>query len=144
MRLSKYTRISLPTESYLNLLGIAISVFSSNFTFLIENIIRNDNQDLYNWHALIDENKMSRIYDAINKTITPIQDDSIVEIFKEIIVRRNRIIHSFRVTSENKEQILATKNPKNQIQYEIDEEYLIDFINLNNKMSKKLHDLRGF
>lgn len=144
MALSKLTRISLPKEMYLLLLGTSISVFSSNYSFLIENILRNDMEQSFNWHDLVDENRMKKIYKAINDTITPIKGSSIVDIFKEIIVMRNRIIHSFRITSKSGEQILATKDPDNQKQFEISEHYLKVFIQLNNKLSELLHELRGF
>lgn len=144
MALSKLTRISLPKEEYLLLLGTSISVFSSNYSFLIENILRKDTEQSLNWHDLVDENRMKKIYKAIDDTITPIKGASIVDIFKEIIVMRNRIIHSFRITSRSGEQILATKDPNNQKQFEISEQYLKDFIQLNNELSELLHELRGY
>ncbi|MGE4572452.1 MAG: hypothetical protein AB7E09_06895 [Candidatus Izemoplasmatales bacterium] len=144
MALSKLTRISLPQEEYLLLLGISISVFSSNYSFLIENILKNDTEQSFNWHDLVDENKMKKIYKAINDTITPIKGASIIDTFKEIIVMRNRIIHSFRITSKSGEQVLATKDPDNQKQFEVSKEYLKDFIQLNNKFSDLLHELRGY
>ncbi len=62
----------------------------------------------------------------------------------EIIIIKNRIIHSYRSTSKDKDQVLATKNPDNQVQYEIKEEHLINFIKLNDKLSDILNDLRRF
>ena len=144
MGLNKLSRISLPKEEYLLLLGTSISVFSSNYSFLIENILKNDTQQSFNWHDLVDENRMKKIYKAINDTITPIKGSSIVDIFKEIIVMRNRIIHSFRITSKSGEQIIATKDPDSQKQFEISEQYLKDFIQLNNRMSELLYELRGY
>ena len=87
---------------------------------------------------------MKKIYNAINKTITPVKGNSIVDIFMEIIKMRNRIIHSFRITSKSGEQILATKDSDNQKQFEISEQYLKDFIQLNNTLSDLLHELRGY
>ena len=46
------TRQSLPSERYRVLLGTAISVFSSNNGFIIENVLRID--DSTSWYALID------------------------------------------------------------------------------------------
>ncbi|PAT01052.1 hypothetical protein CI105_08535 [Candidatus Izimaplasma bacterium ZiA1] len=144
MILSRLTRISLPKEEYLLLLGISISIFSSNYSFLIENILRNDTQQLYNWHDLVDVNRMKKIYSAVQKTIPQEHVEEIIELLREIINLRNRIVHSFRITSSTNEQILATKNPDTQQQYEINEEFLKAFIDFNNQLSDRLHDLRGF
>lgn len=44
------------------------------------------------------------------------------------------------------EQVLATKTKINEgnKQFEITEEYMLDFIRLNNRLSDLLHHLRGF
>lgn len=38
-----------------------------------------------------------------------IKDEEIFTLFSEIVKKRNRIVHSFRITSQKGEQILATK-----------------------------------
>ena len=43
-----YSRQSLPTKEYRELLGSALCVFSSNNGFIIENIINTD--DSFNWY----------------------------------------------------------------------------------------------
>lgn len=59
---------------------------------------------------------------------------------------RNRIIHGFSITSENGEQILATKTrmKDGNNQYHITEEYLSDFIKKNEELSDMLHEYRGY
>ena len=57
---------------------------------------------------------------------------------------RNRIFHSFRCTSSNEEQILATKDRITNQQFYIDEKFLINFIELNDKLSYLLHEYRGY
>lgn len=47
-----YTRQSLPSKEYRELLGSALCVFSSNNGFIIENIIHTSNA--YDWYNLID------------------------------------------------------------------------------------------
>ncbi|WP_240516046.1 hypothetical protein [Candidatus Izimaplasma sp. ZiA1] len=106
--------------------------------------MRNDTQQLYNWHDLVDVNRMKKIYSAVQKTIPQEHVEEIIELLREIINLRNRIVHSFRITSSTNEQILATKNPDTQQQYEINEEFLKAFIDFNNQLSDRLHDLRGF
>ena len=58
---------------------------------------------------------------------------------------RNRIIHSFQITIDDK-QMLGTKEKEKDGGkiFVIDENYLMKFIKLNEILSEKLHDLRGF
>lgn len=53
MELRSLTRISLPKDEYVYLLGMVISVFISNNSFIIENIINTDKS--YSWQDLIDK-----------------------------------------------------------------------------------------
>ena len=68
----------------------------------------------------------------------------IAELFSDIVYRRNRIIHSFRCTSSKNEQILPTKDRRTDKQFNIEEEYLVEFIKLNDKLSDLLHEYRGY
>lgn len=135
----KYTGQSLPPKKYRELLGSAISVFNSNNQFIIENILRIDNAH-FNWYDLIDKTS-GQLNDPIKNTITENSNDEISLIFKNLVDKRNRIIHSFQITHEN-EQTLATKD-RNHNQFLITEEYLLDFIKLNEALSTKLHSLRN-
>lgn len=46
---------SLSSKEYRELLGTAIYVFNSNNGFLIENILRADENNKYDWYELIDK-----------------------------------------------------------------------------------------
>ena len=72
--------------------------------------------------------------------------DEILDVFCDLVDKRNRIIHSFQITNYMDEQVLATKTKINEgnKQFEITEEYMLDFIRLNNRLSDLLHHLRGF
>lgn len=61
------TRQSLPNEEYLRLLGIAICVFASNNSFIIENILNTNN--LHDWRELIYK-ESERLDCILEKTIT--------------------------------------------------------------------------
>lgn len=135
----QYSRQALPPKNYRELLGSAICVFNSNNQFVIENILRIDNAN-FNWCDLIDKTS-GQLNDPIKDTITANSNDEIALIFKSLVDKRNRIIHSFQITHED-EQILATKD-RNHNQFIITEEYLLDFINENELLSSKLHELRG-
>lgn len=134
-----YTRQSLPTKEYRELLGSAICVFNANTGFIIENIIHADNNA--DWYNLIDQTS-GILQSAMNKTLKTIAPD-VCEMYKELTEKRNRIVHSFRITSKNNKQILATKEkaPSNK-QFYIDEKYMLDFIKENQKLSDRLYEVR--
>lgn len=140
-----YTQQALPDREYRLLLGTALCVFASNNGFIIENILRIDN-DNYNWYELIDL-ESGKLKDKIEKTITMKSGNTIIqELFLEIVNMRNRIIHGFRITNEKGEQSIATKTriKDGNEQFEITAEFLQDFISKNNRLSNLLHDFRGF
>jgi len=134
----EYSRQALPTKQYRELLGSAISVFNSNNQFVIENILNIDNAN-FNWYDLIDRTS-GRLNEPIKNTITANSNNDIAEIFKNLINKRNRIIHSFQIT-ENNEQILRTKT-KNNEQFTISETYLLEFVKDNENLSSMLHELQ--
>ena len=107
----------------------------------IENIINTDKS--YSWYDLIDK-ESGKLCPLIAKTITEKVGSEIAELFSDIVYRRNRIIHSFRCTSSKNEQILATKDRRTHKQFDIEAEYLLEFIKLNNKLSDLLHKYRGY
>lgn len=139
-----YTRQSLPSKKYRELLGSALCVFNSNNSFMIENIIRIDSAN--DWYELIDK-VSGKLRDKISTTISINSGNTDIEdIFMEIVEMRNRIIHSFQITSPSGEQVLATKTSKKDgnIQFEITETYLMEFIKKNEELSTLLHSYRGF
>lgn len=141
MELRSLTRIPLPKDEYVYLLGMAMSVFIYNNGFIIENIINTDGD--YSWHDLIDK-ESGRLKAPIAQTITKNAGAEIAELFSDIVYRRNRIIHSFRCTSSKNEQILATKDRHTDKQFDLEEEYLVQFIKLNDKLSDLLYKYREY
>ncbi len=143
-----FSRQSLPSKKYRELVGTAVCVFNSNNSFIIENILREDDDKTYNWHALIDKTS-GQLKMPIKETISKKAGDTIATLFEDLVDVRNRIMHSFRITasegisSDHDNQMLATKY-KDGTQVIITEEYLLDFIKKNEQLSLKLHDLRGF
>ncbi|SBR50880.1 selenium binding protein [Halomonas sp. HL-93] len=145
-----YSRQSLPSKKYRELLGSAVCVFNSNNSFIIENILKNDASGVYSWYNLIDctSGELSK---PIKDTITKKSNTKIANNFSNIIQTRNRIMHSFQVTapegssmSDDKDnQILATKYKNGKQEY-ITEEFLLKFIRDNNELSSQLHSFRGY
>lgn len=137
---SSLTRQSLPSKEYCYLLGVALSVFSSNNSFVIENILYIE--DSKGWHELIDKEsgRIKALFQSAAK------DDSVLleacEQFEKVVLMRNRIIHGFRITSEKGEQVIATKAKETGEQFVITEAYLRQFINENQVLSDMLYRCR--
>ncbi len=131
-------------KKYRELLGSALCVFSSNNAFIIENIIGTDQSQ--DWYELIDK-ESGLLRKNISNTISAKCGDTVIEdLFMEIVNMRNRIIHGFRVTSVKGEQVLATKTLRKDgnIQFEITEDYLMEFIKKNQRLSDLLYSYRGY
>lgn len=118
------------------MLGVAMCVFSSNNSFVIENLLRIDKST--SWYELIDKTS-----GAVQKDLKGKLPDEIVDLFSDIVSRRNRILHGYQAGGENKKQVLATKE-KSGRQFIISEEYLKDFIRKNEELSTMLHKFRGY
>lgn len=99
----------------------------------------------YDWYHLIDF-ESGKLKGTVHEVISSRCGTEIENLVATIVNMRNRIIHSFRVTSENGEQVLATKEKAKDgnRQFYITEDYLLEFIRLNQQLSDKLHNLRGY
>lgn len=137
-----YTRQALPSKEYRELLGTALCVFNSNNAFIIENILHTDKVN-YNWYELIDK-ESGKLNKVIVATIVVNGGQAIADLFSDLVERRNRIIHSFQITNDDGEQILATKTKvkDGNKQFIITKKYLMQFIKDNEKLSSLLHDYR--
>lgn len=140
----EYTRQALPERNYRELLGSALCVFNSNNNFIIENILRNDDNQEYCWHSLIDL-ESGKLKPSIQKTISRKCGSSIETLFSNLVVKRNRIIHSFQITKDG-QQILATKERERNggKLFVITDDFLLEFIKDNEQLNSELHALRGF
>lgn len=132
----------MPPKEYRELLGTALCVFNSNNSFIIENILHTDKVN-YNWYELIDK-ESGKLNKVIVATIVLNGGQAIADLFSDLVERRNRIIHSFQITNNGGEQILATKTKvkDGNKQFIITKEYLMQFIKDNEKLSSLLYDYR--
>lgn len=139
--MEKYTRIALPEDDYITLLGIALYVFNSNNSFIIENILH-VKKDEADWYELIDDEK-GKVINTLKEILT--DSHEIYKLFKSIKEKRNRIVHSFPITEKNTgRQRLQTKSKirKGNEQELISEEYLIEFIQENELLNNLLYQFR--
>lgn len=139
-----YTRQALPDKRYRELLGSALCVFNSNNAFVIENVLRCDALDKYNWRELVDL-ESGHLRGSVREVITSKCGPDIETLFSKLIIMRNRIIHSYQITIDGR-QMLATKEREKDggKQFVITEEYLLDFIAGNERLSTMLHHFRGY
>lgn len=141
-----YTHQALPSKQYRELLGTALCVFNSNNSFVIENILNKDTKRKYSWYELIDKTS-GRLKKPIAETITQASDEKIANSFNELVLIRNRIMHSYQVTAEmdlpgdDAKQILSTKYENGYQEY-ITEEFLMNFIKKNDEFSAMLEEFR--
>lgn len=135
------TRQALPSQEYLKMIGIAHCVFASNNSFIIENILKFDNDNNYNWYDLIDGSS-GDLLEPIKETITKNCGSKIVQVFQDLIAKRNRLMHSFQITDKDGKQRLATKNKKCE-QYILTNDWLKDFIKKNQELSDLLYLARS-
>lgn len=142
MNESRLTRQALPSKRYRELLGTALCVFNSNVSFIIENILHTDSTN-FNWFKLLDL-EAGKLFSPISDTISQNAGNEILNLYQNIVRRRNRIMHSFQITDQDGEQKLATKTriKEGNEQYVITEDYLEDFIKLNEELAIKLYQYR--
>ena len=76
----QYTRQALPSKKYRELLGSALCVFNSNNAFVIENILRTNENNNYDWYMLIDK-ESGQLNEPISKTISCKSTNNISELF---------------------------------------------------------------
>lgn len=80
----EYTRQALPEKDYRELLGSSICVFNSNNNFIIENILRAQTDDTYDWFTLIDK-ESGQLKPAVKKIIN---NEEIYSLFEDIVAMR--------------------------------------------------------
>lgn len=147
---SQYSNQPVSDPEYMTLLGTALYVFNANNAFIIENMLNVSNHRDW-WHLIdqesgnIDSMIQSRHYSSAFN-----EHNEILSLFHDLVLRRNRIIHSFPVTSYEESddpdgQILRTKEKveAGNNQFTIDKDFLLKFIKDNDKLSRLLNDLRN-
>lgn len=138
----EYTHQCLPEREYREFLGTALYVFNSNNVFVVENILRVDEKEQYTWYDLINWTS-GDLEPVIKETISRKAGKKIASLFHDLVGKRNRIIHSYAITDDGtSDQRLGTKDAKH-VQWVITEDYLMEFIHLNDELSHMLHEFRG-
>lgn len=138
-----YSIQSLPERDYRELLGSALCVFNANNAFIIENILKIEN-DQHDWWELMDQTSGILLRKVIIKQYSDKIPKDIIDLFDSLVKQRNRIIHSSQVTGPKpkEEQLLYTRARITGQQFFITREYLLRFIKENEELSTRLYALR--
>lgn len=136
------TRFALPEEDYLTLLGEAVYVFNSNVSFFVENLLHAGAPD---WYELADM-MAGQLKDEGKKWLVNEKDKRVLELLCELGNERNRIIHSFPVTHDGRQELRTKTKARDEeqpnYQYQIDRELLRSFIDRNQELSDELYECR--
>lgn len=126
------------------MLGAALCVFNSNNAFVVEIVLRISGEENGSWSQLMDRTSGS-LGKVVRKVIEPKYGPAIPDLFSDLVNDRNRMAYSFQITWEQGEQILATKGKENEggNQFVITEDFLLEFISKNEKLSSLLHECRA-
>lgn len=147
---SKYSNQPVSDPEYMTLLGTALYVFNANNAFIIENML--NVSDFQDWWHLVDQQSgnIESMIHGRHYSLAFNEHDEIPHLFHDLVLRRNRIIHSFPVTSHKESddpdgQILRTKEKieAGNNQFTITKDFLLKFIKDNDKLSQLLNDLRN-
>lgn len=143
---TELTHQSLTSDEFLNLLGISLWVFNSNFSFLIEMLDKeHHNTTEFLWRDLLKLtagqlaglSKKTRQYGIKLKQIL---GEEIATLFKEIVDKRNTIVHSIPTGNNNLGYFVSAYYDNDTIY--ITTEYLKEFIRLNDKLSSLIYNKR--
>lgn len=136
------TCLSLPDEEYLTLLGEAVYVFNSNVSFFVENLMHAGAPD---WYELTDMMSGQLLKEG-KKWLVNKDDERILELLCELGAERNRIVHSFPVTHDGRQELRTKVKARDgehpNHQYQINRELLCSFIDRNEELSKELYKCR--
>lgn len=145
-------RVTLPEDDgYIYKLGIAIYSFASVNSFLCE-IISTINPKEYN-HTSLQDKTSGKILETFKVTTHRIKDenrllsihevlDSTATLFESLNNRRNDIFHAYPITGSSETQILHRRKDAAGKYFEIEEEFLDEFIHDTEELSKLLYQIR--
>lgn len=135
-----YCRQSLPKRKSRELVGTAICVINQNNSLIIEIYMKANNIKQNEWYHF-----MKCTSGELKKEVKWFfekdeEGKEIIQEFEKLVDMRNRIVHCFQYTG-NEEQKLRTVT-RDKKQYDIDDDYLLNFIKLNNELNEKLSNYR--
>lgn len=151
LNIRKLTRLALPEDNaYLLRLGIALYWFNSINSFMIEIICHLDNEQ--NQTTLL-ELESGKILDTFRQTLSYLKKhklfqtiyedmEKIAIFFEKLNTERSDFVHSYPITNAKKEQILHRRRNSKKKYFEVDNNFLDDFISRLTNVSDLLYKIR--
>jgi hypothetical protein len=148
----KQTRLALPSDdTYLYRLGVALYGFNSINSFMTEIICHIDNKknrtellDMESGKVIsifrqtlkhIKENKQfPAIYQTMNQT---------ADLFEHLNTERSDFVHTYPITNGKNEQILHRRKDSKRKYFEVDNDFLDNFIGRLHDVSNGLYEIRA-
>lgn len=146
------TRLSLPSDdAYLYRLGVALYGFNSINSFMIEIICHID--DRQNKTALLDL-ESGKVLDKFRETLKYIKKKKLfspiysnmnqaANLFERLNSERSDFVHSYPITNKKDEQILHRRLDNKRKYFEVDDNFLDDFISRLHDVSGLLYEIRA-
>ncbi|HED36713.1 MAG TPA: hypothetical protein ENI76_00470 [Ignavibacteria bacterium] len=152
LSIKKQTRLALPEDdTYLYRLGIALYGFNSINSFMIEIICHID--DRQNQIKLF-ELESGKILEEFRKTLSYVKKNKLfpviylamsktANLFEGLNTERSDFIHSYPITNKKNEQILHRRKDSKGKYFEINNDFLDNFVSRLHDVSSLLYKIRS-
>lgn len=152
LSIRKQTRLALPkNNAYLFRLGVALYGFNSINSFMTEIICHIDEKQ--NKTKLLDL-ESGKILDVFRQTLKNIRSkkqykdiytimNETANIFEKLNSERSDFVHSYPITNKKDDQILHRRKDSKKKYFEIDDNFLDNFISQLHDVSSGLYKIRA-
>ena len=152
LSIKKQTRLALPEDdTYIFRLGVALYGFNSINSFMIEIICHIDNKQ--NQTKLL-ELESGKVLDEFRKTLSCAKKNNLfpsiysdmsktANLFENLNTERSDFIHSYPITNKKNEQILRRRMDRKRKYFEVDNDFLDNFISRLHDVSSLLYKIRS-
>lgn len=152
LSIKKQTRLTLPEDdTYLFRLGVALYGFNSINSFMIEIICHIDDRQS---QTKLFELESGKVLDEFRKTLSSVKKNKlfpeiytdmskVANLFENLNTERSDFIHSYPITNKKNEQILHRRKDSKNKYFEVDNDFLDNFISRLHDVSSLLYKIRS-
>ena len=151
-KIRKQTRLALPKDNtYLFRLGVALYGFNSISSFMTEIICHIDDTKS---HSKLVEIESGKVLDEFRKALSSLKKQRILssiyndmnsaaDLFEKLNTERSDFVHSYPITNKKDEQILHRRKDSKKKYFEVNNDFLDDFITRLYGVSSFLYKIRS-
>ena len=152
LEIKKQTRLALPCDNtYIFRLGAALYSFNSINSFMTEIICHIDEKQDRNKLLELESGKVLDLFRQTLKSIKSKKKYSTIyvvmkttaDIFEQLNSERSDFVHSYPITNAKNEQILHRRKDSKKKYFEVDNDFLDNFISRLHDVSSGLYKIRG-